>query len=123
MQDSDLDLSRGYYQLELTMASKPLTVFATHRGLFQYKRMPFGLVNTPSSFQRMADTLLRPHSKYVVAYLDDICIFSSEWSEHVGHLHAVLTAIRNVGLIVRPSKYQLGCDSIEYLGAQYLGAQ
>lgn len=113
---TSLDLSRGYYQLELTEESKPLMAFAIHRGLFQYTRMPFGLVNASSSFQRMVDTLLRPHSKYAVAYLDDICIFSATWEEHVQHLRAVLHAIKQAGLTVRPSKCQLGCAFIEYLG-------
>ena len=68
-----LDLSHAYQQLSLEEKSRLYTTINTHRGLFQYKRLPFGISSAPSIFQRMMDILLQG-LKNVCVYLDDILI-------------------------------------------------
>ena len=68
---SKLDLAHAYQQIGLDNASKKLTTINTHRGLFQYNRLPFGISSAPSIFQRTLESLLAGLAK-VSIYLDDI---------------------------------------------------
>ena len=70
---SKLGLSQAYQQLELEKESKRYTVINTHRGLFWYNRLPFGVSSAPGIFQRAMESLLRD-IPYVTVYLDDILI-------------------------------------------------
>lgn len=78
-----LDLTKGYWQVPLSPASREKTTFATSEGLFQYTKLPFGLHGAPATFQRLMDRVLRPHNQYAVAYLDDIVIHSTDWESHL----------------------------------------
>lgn len=60
---------------------KPKTAFATPKGLFQFRVMPFGLHGATTTFQRLVDTILGPC--YVLAYLDDILVYSKTWDQHL----------------------------------------
>ena len=61
--------------------------------------MPFGLTNTPASFQRFINEVLREHLDiFVIAYLDDILIFSENYDEHIEHIRKVLKKIKNTKL-------------------------
>jgi len=74
---STLDLKAGYWQIPMDVDDKEKTAFITPEGLFQFKLMPFGLVNAPSRFARIISDILNPHTEYAAAYLDDVIIFSS----------------------------------------------
>ena len=54
-----LDLQHAYQQLVLDDESKPYTVINTHKGLFQYNRLPFGISSAPAIFQRTMDSLMQ----------------------------------------------------------------
>ena len=70
---SALDLTSGYWQVEVEAADKEKTAFCTHRGLFQFKVMPFGLANAPSTFQWLMElTLSDLHWETCLVYLDDL---------------------------------------------------
>ena len=72
---SCLDLRSGYWQVEVDDESKPKTAFATHSGLYEFRRMPFGLANAPSTFQRLMHAVLRGLQYHIyLVYLDDIII-------------------------------------------------
>ena len=68
---SSLDLQSGYHQIRVAEADAHKTAFITHKGLFEYRVMPFGLCNAPSHFQRQMNQMFA-HLPYVVVYLDDI---------------------------------------------------
>ena len=77
---SSLDLKSGYWQVEMDEESKPLTAFTVGLlGLYECKRMAFGLTNTPATFQRLMETCLEDlNLHWCIIYLDDIVIFSKD---------------------------------------------
>lgn len=92
---SALDCTKGYHQLEVDPVSRHLTTFSCHKGLFQYKRVPFGLRNAPAVFQRFMDSLLGPlRSNSALVYLDDVVIFSRTMDEHINSLRILFDAAR-----------------------------
>lgn len=110
-----IDLSKGYWQVPLTERAKPLTAFVTHDGLYQFKRMPFGLVNSGATFSRVMRKLLRG-LKGVENYIDDILIHSRSWREHLNTLRELLKRLRKAGLTARPTKCFVGYVKMEFLG-------
>ena len=76
---STLDLRSGYWQIPLEESCREKTAFICHRGFYQFKRLPFGLMNAPAIFQRFLNKLLAPFlGKFCCVYLDDIVIFSKK---------------------------------------------
>ena len=92
------------------------TAFLTPWGKYSFKRMPFGLKNAPSTFQRCMDRVLEGQAGFSSPYIDDILIFSKSWSDHVTHIKAVLGALRMAGLTANSSKCQWGAHALTYLG-------
>ena len=80
---STLDLTQGYWQVPVAQHAQHKTAFATPFGLYQFRRMPFGLQGAMATFQRMMDKLLDGWGHFANAYLDDLVIFSSSWPEHI----------------------------------------
>ncbi|KFD64246.1 hypothetical protein M514_23530 [Trichuris suis] len=84
---SKLDLRNGYWQLEVEECDRPKTAFVTPDGLYQFRRMPFGLVNAPATFSRLINGLLGGiKGRYCTAYLDDILIHTPDFKQHVAKL-------------------------------------
>ena len=80
---STLDLKSAYWQISVDEKDRHKTVFVTQRGLFEFNRMPFGLVNAPTTFQRAMDLVLCGLS-YVIClcYLDYVTVFGRDFNEH-----------------------------------------
>ena len=87
---SMLDLTKRYWQVPVEKTAQAKTAFRTPFGLYQFRRMPYGLQGAPSTFQRMMDSLLVGMQDFAAAYLDDLVIFSRSWPEHLLHLRQVL---------------------------------
>ncbi len=113
---STLDLNKGYWQIPLSPLSKEKSAFTTPFGLHQFVTLPFGLFGAPATFQRLMDKILRPHTAYAAAYLDDIIIYSQDWQRHMVHLREVLRALRGAGLTANPKKCAIGRVEVRYLG-------
>ena len=77
-----LDLSHAYLKLQLDDAARDYLVINTHKGLFEYTRMPFGITSAPAIFQRTMDNLLQG-LKHVSVYIDDILITGETEEEHL----------------------------------------
>ena len=114
---STLDALSGFTQIELAEEDREKTAFRTHRGLFQFRRMPFGLRNGPSIFQRIMQNILAPYLwLFSLVYIDDIVVYSKTYEDHIEHLDKVLEAIENAGLTLSPQKCHLFYDSVLLLG-------
>ena len=112
---SKLDLSQAYLQLELEEDSKQFVVINTHKGLFRYNRLPFGISSAPGIFQRTMESLLQ-NIPSVIVYLDDILIAGQSEEEHLRLLEEVLSRLETAGLRLKREKCVLMSESVEYLG-------
>ena len=110
-----LDLSQAYQQLPLEEESKKFVVINTHKGLFQYTRLPFGISSAPGIFQRVMESLLQG-IKGVVVYLDDILITGASEEAHLQTLDEVLSRLEKAGLRVKGKKCEFMRPSVTYLG-------
>ena len=83
---SKFDMLKGYWQVPLTQRAHEISAFATPSILYQCKVMPFGMKNAPATFQRMINKLVRDIDRYE-GYIDDVVIYSDNWSGHVRRLN------------------------------------
>jgi hypothetical protein len=114
---STLDALSGFLQLEVASEDVEKTAFRTHLGLFNFKRMPFGLRNGPAIFQRVMQEILAPYLWiFCLVYIDDIVVFSKSYSDHLSHLDQVLEAVESAGITLSPKKCHLFYSSILLLG-------
>ena len=105
---SQMDLCKGYWQLGLSKRSRPYTACETPKGLFQFKTMPFGLVNEGASFCRLIRIVLQG-LRNVDSFVDDIWIFTETWEKHLKSIKATLDRLRAAKLTAKPSKCKIGC--------------
>ena len=114
---STIDLASGYWQIKMSEDDRPKTAFTTPMGLYEFNRMPFGLGNAPATFQRFMERCFRDDIyESVLIYLDDIIIFSKDFSSHLDRLKKVLSRLIKHGLKAKPSKCHLLKRSINFLG-------
>ena len=114
---STLDLTSSYWQVKVHPDSVPKTAFISHVGLYEFLRMPFGLVNAPSAFQRLMQRVLQEYlGKFVFVYIDDIIIYSPDKATAQLHLDLVIQKIEEAGLTLKPSKCEVMKDSLSLLG-------
>ncbi|UYV76850.1 hypothetical protein LAZ67_14002195, partial [Cordylochernes scorpioides] len=114
---SSMDLRSGYWQIEVDEADREKTAFITPDGLYEFKVMPFGLCNSPATFERMMDTLLRGLKwSMCLCYLDDIIVFSPTFDEHVRRLELVLRCLSKAGLVLNPDKCLFGTKRLSIFG-------
>lgn len=114
---TSLDLASGYYQIPISEESRPKTAFVTPDGQFEFNRMPFGLVNAPSVFQRTINKILKEAKiKYAIVYMDDILIPSKDFEEGLLRLEEVLQLLKEGGLTLKLSKCHFFLDTVDFLG-------
>lgn len=113
---STLDLLSGFWQIKVHPRDRPKTAFSTENGHWEFNSMPFGLSNSPASFQRLMDVVLRAVRDFALCYIDDIVIFSDSFDNHLSHLQKVFTLLQEAGLIIKPSKCQFLRARIHFLG-------
>jgi len=114
---SILDYNAGYWQVLIADGDREKTAFVCHKGAYHYKRMPFGLTNTPATFQRALD-FIQSGVKWqsCVVYLDDVIVYSKTPKAHVKHLDEVLVLLRAAGVTLTLPKCRCFRTTVEYLG-------
>lgn len=102
---SKLDMRSGYHQVRMKEEDERKTAFKTHHGQYHFKVMPFGLTNASTTFQCIMNDVLAPFlRKFVMAFLDDILVYSASLEEHIHHLQLVLDKLREHKLYMKSSK-------------------
>ena len=114
---SVLDLSQAYQQLLLDEQSQQYVTINTHRGLYRYKCLPYGVAWSPAIFQKVMDTILQGLPR-VICYIDDLLITGADDAEHLSNLEKVLQRLQEYGLHLKKAKCNFMRTSVEYLGHQ-----
>ena len=91
---SKIDLNNAYHQLPMNPADKHKTAFTCRYGTYEFNVMPFGLMNAPSTFQRvMNNVFMQLLDSGVLVYMDDILVYSKSVKEHKELLNKVFSLL------------------------------
>ena len=110
-----LDMSQAYQQLQLDHESKRYTTINTHKGLFQYNRLPNGISSAPGIFQRNMENLSQ-NIPYVIARVDDILVSCANDGDHFKNLEEVFKRLAKAGLQLKKGKCVFMEPQVTYLG-------
>ena len=114
---ASLDLLMGFHQVEVNPRKRAKIAFLTHHGLYVYNVMPFGLCNTPSTFQRLMEKVLGLLIGLgVLVYIDDVLIYAEKPEQLFEILSAVLKLREKAELKCKASKCSIFTQTINYLG-------
>uniref|UniRef100_A0AAF5DM36 Integrase catalytic domain-containing protein n=1 Tax=Strongyloides stercoralis TaxID=6248 RepID=A0AAF5DM36_STRER len=111
---TSLDLKNSFHQLTLDKNSRYLTGFPTYIGIFQYKRIPMGLVGSPDFFNHIMEKLFSDSNNFV--YLDDVLLTNDDIDSHIFNVQFSLSKAYNLGLKFSLSKCLFFQHSLKYLG-------
>jgi hypothetical protein len=113
-----LDLTKGYYQAPLSERSKHLTAFITSSALFEWNRVPMGLMGAPAYFQRIMSTIVLAGIIYLLCevYMDDIVAHGKNHDEYLHNHEEVFKRLEKHRLTVNPDKCRLGLSKVTYVG-------
>lgn len=112
-----LDLRGAYNLIRMKKGEEWKTAFRTRYGHYEYTVMPFGLTNAPATCQALINNVLRAHLDItVIAYLDDILVFSKTLEEHISHVKEVLECLQAADLQLKPEKCEWHKEEVEFLG-------
>ncbi|XP_064090805.1 uncharacterized protein K02A2.6-like [Macrobrachium nipponense] len=110
-----LDLSHAYHQLKLSVESQKYMVINTHKGLFAFTRLQYGLNSAVGIFQRVMENVLKDIPN-VAVYLDDIVITSPTEDDHLKTLELVLHKLCSNGLKLKKDKCSFMNKEVQHLG-------
>lgn len=114
---SKIDLRGAYHLLRIAEKDEWKTTFRCRYGSFEFLVMPFGLTNAPSAFQHLINDVLREHlDHFVIAYLDDILVYSANPAEHESHVRIVLECLRSHNLYAKATKCAFNLEEVDFLG-------
>jgi hypothetical protein len=100
---STLDLKSGYWRVDVHLDNREKTVFSTGQGLWQFTVMPFSLCNTPATFERLMETVLRGLTyESCLVYLDDVIVIGCTFQEHLLNLWKVFQQFQEARLKLNP---------------------
>ena len=115
---SVVDMKSGYYQVDILSEHKERTAFSVGPlGFYEYNRMPFGLTNSPATYQRlMEDCLADLNLKVCCIFIDDVIVFGKTYEEHLENLRLVFQRIREANLKLAPHKCEFFKRRVKYVG-------
>ncbi|PFX24909.1 Transposon Ty3-I Gag-Pol polyprotein [Stylophora pistillata] len=109
------DLLKGFWQVPLTERAKEISAFVTPDGLYQYKVMPFGMKNSPATFQHLINKVIAGlHG--CEAYIDDVIIYSNTWEEHLKIIRKFFERLTEAKLTINSAKSEFAQAQVTYLG-------
>ncbi|GBM15781.1 Retrovirus-related Pol polyprotein from transposon 297 [Araneus ventricosus] len=112
-----IDLKSGYWKIDVDDKDREKTAFVTSDGLYECKVMSFGLCNSPATFERMMDTVLRGLKLNICLwYVDDIIVYAPNFQEHKFRFRKVLKCLQEAGLTLNSNKYSFGKKKLTILG-------
>jgi len=112
-----LEQKDSYHFIRIRKRDEWKTAFCTRYGHYEYKVVPFGLVNAPATFQALMNTIVREFlDDGALVYLDDILIYSKTWEEDKAHLKQVLARLERHALVVSLKKSVFHVDKVQFLG-------
>lgn len=112
-----LDLASGFHQVEVDKRDVEKTAFSVENGHYEFLRMPFGLKNAPSTFQRVMDNVLREHiGVRCLVYMDDIIVFSTSLKEHLDNLRKIFDTLKKYNMKVQLDKSEFLHKEVAFLG-------
>jgi len=98
-----LDLQSGFWQIRMALDDMKKTALVTKTGLYDWIVMPFGLKNATSTFTRTMSLVFKElRDKFLRVFVDDLNVHSESWDDHLRHLEAVLSKLREVNLKLNP---------------------
>ena len=108
---SKIDLRFGYHQLKIKESDVSMTVFKTRYGHYEFLMMPFGLTNAPATFMDLMSRVFHLYlDQFVIVFIDDILVYSTNAKEHSFHFRIVLQTLRYRQLYAKFSKCELWLD-------------
>ncbi|KAI7954398.1 hypothetical protein MJO28_004798 [Puccinia striiformis f. sp. tritici] len=113
-----MDVLKGFHQIPIHPESRKFMRIICHLGIYEYLRMPFGIKNAPSHFQRMMDSVFGSFIRqgWMMVYIDDILIYSDDWDTHVQKIKTVLSTATATGLKMSIKKCNFGYGELKALG-------
>ncbi|MBV2113414.1 MAG: DDE-type integrase/transposase/recombinase [Candidatus Thiodiazotropha sp. (ex Ctena orbiculata)] len=114
---SKLDANSAYWQVLINPKDRKKTAFLTKYGLYEHVRMGFGMTNSPATFSRMINLILRGLTwKTVLAFLDDILVLGMDFEDHFKNLAEAFKRFKQHGLKLKARKCVLFQREVEFLG-------
>ena len=114
---STLDFTCAYHQVGIKSEDIPKTAFCSKYGLFEWLKMPFGLTNSPATFQRLMEIVLKGLQwSTCLVYLDDVIIFGSTFNQALSRLRSVFDRIKMAGFKLKAPKCELLAEEVSFLG-------
>ena len=110
-----VDLKHAFKQVKLGKKSRPISRFRTHVGIFQYRRLFFGVNSAPEIFNKLIRNLLEG-IQFQVNATDDILVMGKTLEEFESTMEAVLQRLADAGLTVNPAKCHFGLRKVTFFG-------
>jgi hypothetical protein len=114
-----IDMTYGYHQIEIFEDHKERTSFSVGPlGFYEYNRMPFGLTNSPATYQRLMENVLADlNLRICCVFIDDVIIFGKTYEEQLHNLQLVFDKIKAASLKLSPKKCEFFKRKVKFVGS------
>ena len=114
---STIDLKSAYHQVQIRAEDRQFTAFEANGGLYEFTRLPFGVTNGVTIFQREMDRFIEENSlEATYAYMDNITICGHDQAHHDRNLRKFMDAASHINLTYNCDKCDFSTTSLKILG-------